>query len=335
MAFPWIFSDGFESGTTAATATSGSLLDFPHYSELARQGMTPYRGAYCERIRLTGGTTSQFAREDTAFDDWITTQVTRFVRLYFYLGKDLLMADGDKFSLFEAESVLNTTTQFAFGIQRTTGNILFWFNQTQAAALPSTVVIGTTTTALGRWICAEIKGVSAAGTGTIDGYIEDGPMTQITGLTTAAVVDAKIGVIGPDAGTSGTVLIDDFVYDDGQIYRDLMRYRTANAHIYNASDHPLIGAGKFAAAITATGTNGVLTIYDSDGVPNRLEPLAVIRNLTANEFVPGHDIFEVTKGAYTVLSGTGAHAFISIDRACVTSDGAMITQGLAKGAPRT
>ena len=110
MSFPWIASSGLEAGTAtnklsaAGTTTSGSLIDYPHYTELARQSMTPYRGAYCERIRLAGGTTGQFILESTAFDD-LTTGVRRFLRFYFYLGKDLVMADGDKFSMFEAESV--------------------------------------------------------------------------------------------------------------------------------------------------------------------------------------------------------------------------------------
>src|SRR5512143_1353303 len=121
MSFPFITSDNFETGATGFTASSGSLIDVPHYTELARNGMAPYRGAYCGRIRLAGGTTSQFWREDTDFDDW-TTGEARYVRFYVYLGKNLVMAASDKFSLFEAESV-GPATEMAVGIQRTSGNI--------------------------------------------------------------------------------------------------------------------------------------------------------------------------------------------------------------------
>jgi hypothetical protein len=142
-------------------------------------------------------------------------------------------------------------------------------------------------------------------------------------------------VIGPDAGTSGTVLIDDIIYDNtGQIYRDKQRYRTQNAHIYQASDHPIIGPGRFACAVTATGTDGVLSLYDSDGVPTNLTPIAVIRNVSANEFTPGHDIFTVDHGLYTTLSGTGAQAFISIERASAVSDATVLSRGRATGKPQ-
>ena len=334
MAHPFIASYGFETGANPMTAASGSLIDYPHYTLLANSKETPYRGAYCFRIKLAGGTTSQFLREDTAFDD-LDNGVTRWLRWYFFLAKDFAMADSDKFSMFEAESTLNTTTEAAAGILRDGSNINFWYNETTAAASPSTITLGTTTTALGKWFHAELKIVlSSGGTGTIDGYINDVVGTQITTLTQSDIVDAKFGAIGPDAGTSGTLLIDDIIYDDGQIYRDRVRYRQPNAQIIHASDHPIIGPGKFAIAVTGTGTDAVLSLYDTDGVPTRLEPFAVIRNVSANEFVPGHDIFEVSYGLYTVMSGTGPQAFVSLDCGGVWSDGTVINRGLKQGAPR-
>lgn len=329
MAFPWIWENNGESGVHSASASSGSLIDVAHYSELARAGMAPYRGAYAHRIRLAGGTTSQFIREDTAFDDLDNTPVTRYVRWYFYLGKDFTMADGDKFSMFEAESTLNTTTEVAAGIIRTTGNILFWYNETTAAATPSTIILGTTTTALGKWFCAELKIVLDAAAGTIDGYIDDAVGTQIAALAQADIVDVKFGAVGPDAGTSGTLLIDDIKYDDGQIFRDKERFPGVNVHQTHTNDHPIIGPACFSVGITGTGTNAVLTLYDTDGIPTNLTPFVVLRNATANEFIPGHDIFQVNHGVYAVMSGTAAQAFYSVDRGGVLSDGQYVTRGNA------
>lgn len=338
MALSWIKSENFEASVTNFTSTSGALIDVAHYSALASAGMVPWRGAYGGRIRLAGGTTSQYFEDTAAFDD-LTSGVVRFLRFYFYLGKDLVMADTNKFSLLELESTVGTVTEVACGIDRSGNNIRFWFSETAAAAA-STFVLGTITTALGRWYHAELRidlDAPAAGDGTIDAWIDDAVAgAQIASLVQAAIVDGRWGVIGPDAGTSGTILLDDFIYDDTRIYRDRKQYRDMNAHITAVSDHPIVGPGKFAAAITDTGALGSLTLYDSDGVPNRLEPLAVIRNVSASEFTPGHDIFEVHKGLYTVLAPTTVgQAFISITSAKQLSDATMINAGLKNGGPRT
>ena len=336
MSFPYLLTQGFESGgkgTITAEVDTAGILDFPHYTALASQGLAPWRGAYCMRIRPNSGTTAAYIREDAAFDD-LLANVVRFVRFYFYLGKDFVMADTNKFSLMEMESVLDTTTEVACGIDRSGANIRFWVAETSAAAA-QTMVLGTTTTALGRWYHAELRvdlDSGAPNDGTIDAYIDDAQVgAQITALDQGAIVDVKFGVIGPDAGTSGAVLMDDITYDELRIYRDREQYRSSNAWVNQVDDHPIIGAGKFKASVTGTGTNAVLTLYDSDGVPNSLTPLATIRNVSANEYVPSQDELEVNHGLYCTLSGTEAQAYISISRGSVFSDATMINRGLGKG----
>jgi hypothetical protein len=56
--------------------------------------------------------------------------------------------------------------------------------------------------------------------------------------------------------------------------------------------------------------------------------------VTAKDYTPGHDVFEVQNGLYTVLTGTAPQAFISIERAGCVSDATMISQGLKNGAPK-
>lgn len=342
MAFPWLFSEGFESGTDGlfdAEVDTGSKLTFPHYSDLARAGLAPYRGAFALRV-VNSGTADAFVREDTGFD--FAAADRRFVRWYFYLAPDFTMADTDKFAMFNLESVLDTTVEVAAGIDRSGANIRFWVAETNASAAQTMVLgtltaPGTGTSALGRWYHAELNMLIDSGAGndgTIAGFIDDAPVgSTITALDQGVSVDAKFGVIGPEAGTTGTLLIDDIVLDDAQIFRDRERF-PMNRWVVQADDHPLVGSGKFSIAVTGTGTDAVLSLYDSDGVPNRLEPIAVLRNLTANEFVPGHDIFEVHHGLYTTLSGTAAQAFLSITRGGAVSQAALVSRGLRNGGPK-
>jgi hypothetical protein len=338
MAFPYTFFENFATGGKGLWDTevdTASILDFPHYTDLARHGMAPYRGAYCMRIRANGGTTAAYLKEATSLD--IAAAATLYLRWYFYLGKDFRMAASDKFSMMELESVSDTTTIKAVGLQRTGSNIEVWWNIAQATAAPSTAVIGTTTTALNRWFCIEMKAYDANGganDGTIDVWIDDGAAgAQIGPLTEGAVVDGKLGLIGPDAGTSGTILFADFIADDAQIFADGKRFRPLNQWLIGASNHPLIGPGKFAIDFTDSSADGTCTIYDQDGVQTRLEPVTALRNATAKDFVPGHTTFEVSYGAYVVLTGAAPQAHMQIERGGLLSDAQYINRGLSTTKP--
>lgn len=329
------------------TASSGTLIDYPHFSKLANSGLAPYRGAYCLRVQLNGGVTDQYCREDTLFDDWTAGPTDRWLRFYFYLSKDFNMADADLFSMFEAESTLNTTTRVACGILRNGANLYYWANNLRGSVVPATdgINMGTlaagTNCALGKWWCAEVAGHLAGGAaGTIDFYLNGTAGTQVAGLTQTAIVDAKIGVLGPMAGTSGTVLIDDFIYDDtGRIYPDATRYRILNVVQRQASDHIVLGPGRLSCAVQGTGAagNATLYLYDTDAVPgttNTPTPFLFMTNTVAQEFIPGHDIFEFEKGCYSVMGGTAAQAYFSISRGGLVSDASVIAYGLRTGRPR-
>jgi len=331
MAFAWLFEENFEDGTKGLFNTetdTASILDFPHYSELARSGMAPYGGAYCMRVVLNGGTTAGYVIESDGFDT--AGAATIFSRFNFYIGKDFRMADGDKVMLHDLESTLNTTSEVSCGLIRTGTNINFWVAET-AASTAVTLTLGTTTTAVGRWYRAELKAVidnAGNNDGTIDSWIDGTPLTQITAIDQGAIVNARFGAIGPDAGTSGTILFDKIYADDTRIFPDVQRFKTANVVCTAASNHPLIGPGRFSIGVTGTGTNAVATVYDTDGVPSELSPAVLLRNLTANEFVPGHDIFEVQHGAYVVITGTATQVFLSIENGGMVSEAAYVNRGL-------
>lgn len=342
MAFPFLFTEAFDSGGRGlfdAETDTDSILDFPHYSALARFGMAPYRGAYCLRVRNGTGTNDAFVREDAGFDT--AQNVTIVFRWRFFLGRDFTMADTNKFSMVELESVLNTTTEVAAGLDRSGDNIRFWYAETAAATAQVftlgniTAPYGTPNSPLGRWYHGELSCLidGAGGAGTIDAWIDDGAAgNQITTLTQAAIVDAKFGIIGKEAGTTGSFLIDQIVADDTRIFMDRQRY-VDNVWVHAAEDFPIIGPGCFSAAVTGTGTNAVLSLYDADGVPNNLMPIAVLRNTVANELIPGHDEFEVKHGLYVTLTGTAPQGFISIRRGGLRSQAAMVTRGQMTGRP--
>jgi hypothetical protein len=352
MPFPFDASSGFEGGTltncltapggTASSCTSsGSRIKAAHFTELSRYGLAPYRGAYSLMATAAKDTTSQYIKELTLFDATAGASTT-YTRMYFLLSPDFVMAVNDKFSLFESESVSDTTTQIAIGIQNAAGVCQLWWNLAQGTASPATTDLGSFTKgiggALGKWYCLEWKAVVNAGAGTIDVWLDETALTQKASLTQGNQVDAKIGIIGPDAGTSGIVLIDDIIRDTtGQIHWDVpgQRFRHLNANVYFSDDHPILGAAEFTIGMTSTTQSGVLTCYDSDGVPpTGVNPFLVLSNAVATDFIPGHTIFQVDKGLYTTLTLAGTQAFISIEEGGFPSEGSIITYGRQTRAPR-
>jgi len=332
MAYPWLFTENFEGGSVANTlfnseTDTAAILDIAHYSELARYGQAPYKGAYALRVRANGGTTAAYLFETDGFDT--AAAGTIFIRFYFYLGKDFQMADTDKFSMFEAESVANTTTDFACGLDRSGSNIRFWMGET-AAATASTLVLGTTTSVLNKWYCVELKALVDSGVGndgTLDGWIDGTPLTQITTLDQGAIVDAKLGFIGPDAGTKGTILYDNIIADDARIYPEAQRFNHANRQITNPHNHPMVGPGKFSFALTGTSTDATAVIYDSDGIPDEQTAVVLVRNVSANELVPAQDTLEVQHGAYITLAGTQPQAFLSVECGGMLSSASYVNRG--------
>jgi len=338
MSFPYTFQSNFGAGDKGLWDTevdTHTILDFPHYTELARYKLAPYRGAYCMRIKCEAGTTDAYLKEATSLD--IAAAGVLYLRWYFCLGWDFSMVNADKLSMLELESVSDTTTVVAVGLQRTGTNIEVWWNLAQATAAPSTYVLGTLTSELGKWHCIEVRvDVDAGGgnDGTIDVWIDDGVAgTQIASLDQGAVVDGKLGLMGPDAGTKGTILFADFIADDAQIYADGNRFRALNQWVTNLNSHPLIGPGRFSLAFTDSSADGTATVYDQDGTATRLEPVVTLRNATAKDFVVGHDIFEVSHGAYIVMTGAAPQAYLSIEQGGMTSQDAYINRGLKNGRP--
>lgn len=338
MAFPYLMSENFDAGSRGvfdAETDSTSILDFPHYTELSRTGAAPYRGSYCMRVKPAGGTTSAYLQENTALDQ--AGAATVFYRWYVYLGRDFSMAGTDKFSIFEAESVADTTTEYACGFDISSGTVRFWMAETSAASA-STLSLGTLAEARDKWYCIELKSVldnAGNNDGTLDGWVNGAPLTQITALDQGAIVDVKLGIIGLDATTTGTILFDQFDADDGRLFPYRDRFPAVNGWVHAAQEQVLVGPGRFAIAFTGTAAAGsnTMTVYDTDRFAALTDPtpLIALTNAAQYEFMPGHDIFQVNRGAYVVIAGTAAQAFVSLDCGGLTSQAAYVNAGLKGG----
>ncbi len=328
---PVDFASGFERGTNgewSSETDTGSLLDFPHYTELARFRLTPYRGAYAMRFLPAGATDAFVVRTET-----IAASATWAVRVYVRVDQ-LTMANSDRFSLVELQAAADVV-EAAMGIQRTAGGVYQWWCGENGGA----ATIRAQDLVQGQWTHLEMTGTVDSGApndGIIRFYVDDGQVgANITAVDQGAIAEIQVGGMGLDAGTTaGRILYDNFVAADTQVFRDRERF-LVHHHTYFTQDHPIIGPGKFSIAATGTGATGttVATGYDSDGVDQNLEPIFVLRNTAANEFIPGHDVFTVSHGLYLTLAGTAAQAFISVDRAGIRSEGGYVTRGIRQGKP--
>jgi hypothetical protein len=309
--FPYVAAEHFEAGTLGIFDTetdTGSQLDFPHYATLSRFGLAPYRGAYCCRVKLTGGTTAAYLIETGSLDT--AAAATAHAGFYFYLAPDFTMADTDKFIMFDLESTLNTTSEAAMGLIRTGANVLVWTAQTAAAAA-QTLSLGTLdppghpNSCLGTWhhVAMSATNDPGANDGTIDVWL-DGVLVgaQITGLNQAAVVNGRLGVIGPDAGTKGTILFDDFIVDNARLYPNKERF--PRIFPVTKTQHVFVGPGWVSgAALLTLGADDILTLWDTD-VGNVDDDTGYIVQLDGNVQTAAEGPFHFKRGCYATISGT-------------------------------
>jgi hypothetical protein len=312
MAFPYLVNEDFSTGTLGdfdtETDTAG-IIDFPHYRTLARWGLAPFQGAYCMRALLTGGTTSGYVIETGGYD--VAADGSIFTSFMFLLGHDFTMADTDKLMLHDLESTLNTTSEIACGLIRDGANINFWFSETAAAAA-QTFTLGTLAGAgdpmscKNRWFHVELAVVLDDGgtnDGTINAYINGKEVgSQITGLDQAAIVNGRLGAIGPDAGTKGTILFDRVIADDARIYPPKERFPV----IVNLTEsrHVFVGPGDIAsAALLTVGASNVMRLWDTD-VANIDDEQGFKTELNVDVHLAVEGPLHFDRGCYVQLSGT-------------------------------
>jgi len=334
MAFPYTTFNTFEDGTLGhfdVETDDDGRLDFPHYTELARQprvGM-PYRGAYCMRVQLAGFSATGAYVQETG--SWLLTTGTDelYLRFKLFVSNDIVMNNGNEFVI----------CQFASGAvtPHTVGTIEcglhLEYTMSGGYRLGLGVVSGTSWQglALGKWHDVELYFNPAGGAGgTLDAWLDGGAFTQLSGMTNDNITSVAMGVIGQDSGTkNGTILFDQIIGHKNGARIGSGGRRFPEQLLLETSGHAFVGNGILhnVAMLSGNAINNIVRIYDTDtGNTTTAAKRLELRNLTANETPvdPAGMPIYLTKGCYVELSGTNPRAMLNIHRAVgYSSDGAI------------
>lgn len=309
MAHPWIFESNFEAGTNAewdSETDTGSLLDFPHYSTLAREPLSgmPYRGAYCMRIVM--GDTNDHTLIEGDID--VADTVTRYSAFNFYLGKDVLATADDTFNIYEVQGTANAVEN-AVGLRITATTDLVEIGVGQVAP----TVFRSSPLSKGAWHHIELETTVQTGvTGTGLLYVDGVLAATIDTLTNTAVLRGVLGTQNTAATTTGTVLFDEFVFDDARIYPD--RERFPHHIVLTKTGHAFVGPGTVASAAMMQGTSMIL--YDTD-TASVLDAQGVVAELTDSLHTNVGGPLTFKRGCYVALSGTTPRGEIIITTSSV------------------
>lgn len=306
MAFPYTFHEKFEAGTMGgfdSESDTGSLLDFPHYSVLAKDpdSVMPYRGAYCMRNKL--GDTNDHTVTEGSID--IADAGTAYFKWQMALSKDFRFTADDTFNVFELQQA-GGTPEISVGFRVTNSTQLIEFGIGDGTAPTSF----TQWPGRRKWVTVELLAtVSTGGSGVVTLYIDGAQTNTLTSQTHAAAVGQ--GVLGSQdtlATTLGTIYYDDFIMDDTRIYP--YRDRFPHNHHVLKTGHLFVGPGYIEGAALWSYANGdeSLILYDTDsGNTNDVTPVVELA-ATGQTSVGGPLHFE--RGCYAVLGGTDPRAIV-------------------------
>lgn len=333
MSLPYIFAESFDQGGKGGfdtEADTGSLLDFPHYTELARiPGYpAPFRGAYCMRI-IPGDTNDHTLLEG---DLNISAGGTAWVRFGLFVSDDFAATADDIFNIFEIQETGNAVeTAISLRITAATDLVEIGIGETAASTFSSTVQKGV-------WHVVECTFTVDSGGGN-DGTAQLYMDGKATGSALATLDQGAIthGVLGTKntlaTTTGGFLLFDEFAFDDTRIS---ISHRFAEHRTIAASSFLFVGAGTIGNVklIDTGGGDVVLELYDVDEYSVSSEPRWFGQTVTANVDVDAADVpIEFTRGCLAVLSGTLPAAQFQISRAAGWgSDGAVRTHAAKRTA---
>lgn len=339
MSFPFVFQSNFENPTTPfgwdSESDTGAKLDVPRYYDLAAiLGLeVPFRGASCLRIDLRSGDTNDHTVLEGDID--IADTATRWFRFYLYVSPDFAATADDTFNIFELQQAAGTV-ESSLGLRITASTDAVEIGIGDGTAPTSFVGLSK-----GVWHCVELRAlISTAGAGTLDLYLDgSGSVIALTTLTNAAAVGQ--GVLGTQdtlATTTGTILIDEFVMDDAQIYPLTERWPTQQ--IITQSQHLFVGPGAIeSAAILSTGSDNTCILYDTDTATanDALSRVVELDNAAFTASTNEGQPIRFQRGCYAVLAGTNPRAQVTLWRGVegpivYGSTGAIRRYGLARTA---
>lgn len=325
MGFPWIFESNWEAGTSAEwdseTDTADPIqLSFPHYTELARfpwAHWAPFRGAYCMRVTLSGGTEDAYVQEG---DLDIASATNRFVRFAIQFSPTFTGTADDTFNILELQETGNAA-MVTFGARIVAATDVIELGIGKAAPTTFGAAIER-----GVWYIVELDITLDDDTnddGTIDIYVTkaDDPSstvvyaTQVGSLDQTAVTHGVLGIQDHLDTTTGAILFDSFIFDDARIYAPRRRY--VQEILMTKSGHLFVGPGcvNNTTLLAGAGTDCVLSLFDTDEADTNDAGniLVELKNTANNEVVdPAGMPVRARRGAYVSLSGTNPRAVLQI-----------------------
>lgn len=343
MAFPFVFESNFETGDNSewdSETDTASQLDIAHFSTLAKMGgsrYSPYSGAYCARIQLTGGTADAVLVEG---DLNITATEQAFAKFEVYFSEDFTATADDTVILFESFATATPEAVMGFKITAATGDIQLGIGETAPTSFGAPIERG-------QWYTVELdmQNDPGANDGTVNIYLtKDGDpvstsiyATEVGSLDQGAITTGSLGTSGVLATTTGTILLDGFVWDDARIY-PRKRFQEESVWLTKTGQAFIGPCTVDAASITGTSTDGVMALYDTDDFGDARNMgnhthVVYIRNVTANDQSPGFNTpVEFHRGVYAQVSGTAPQGFVSICKpsAVVMSSAGYINRGKAR-----
>mgnify|MGYP001604789534 CR=1 FL=1 len=300
MAWPWIFESNFEAGTNAewdSEEDDDVNLDFPHYTTLARSSgegpMAPFRGAYCMRVILDGGTNPCTVTEG---DLDIADTVTRWSSFDFYISPLFAATADDIFVIYQLQSA-GPVNESCIGLRitATTDVVEVGVGKLTASTFAAQPL------QKGRWYHFDLRTVvQTGGTGTTDLYIDGvaAAAASVDTVTNVAVAQGKLGLDLHLSTTTGTLLFDNFRFDDTQVYPVKHRYEkvvrlTKNGHVF-------VGPGWIDSCYVRS-ASGTLVLHDTDVADvNHSEAVVDISTTEGSTGFEDGAYFE--RGCYAVVS---------------------------------
>lgn len=307
MAFPYFIESTWDAGTLDSfdsTTDVGSILSFPHYKELSRFGLAPWRGSHAMRVVINGVNTAYV--QAAAF-----AQATQSIWLPICVHDDFTLNDGDNLQIFAFYSA-GTTRGGTLSIRRSGSNYQFVANA--ASGGPEAVF----TFAKDKTVYYQLELSLNSANGTLDFFVNGGQVgSQLTGLTLVTPLFARMGALNTAAGQSGILLFGGVISDDLRVFP---RKRFPDDTDWVTHDRQaFIGSGTVDnAQLTGTSTDGVLSILDTNIFESGItdfsrEPIIYTRNTIANAQVPNYQVPVVFhRGLYIQLTGTNPQAWISL-----------------------
>lgn len=317
MAFPFSFEEAYEAGSRGgfnSETDTGSRLDFPHYPVLAGNPRVdiPWRGAYCMQVDLSTSTDDALLTELEGFD--VNANTAAHLRFYLFVSRDLVMAASDSFDLLRWDSA-GPVIEFSINITNNAGVIELRAGDTGGATFRATPLI------LGVWHAVELSINTGTGAnGTCDFYVDGLQVgAQVASITCAALTQARMGVMGQDAGTTtGILLFDAIVVDDTRVYPHKERFPASL--LLTASGHAAVGPGRVASInlLAGAAADNIVTVYDTDqaNTADAGNVIAQVSNSAASEteqvdlvVSPSGGYFK--RGCYVNLAGTNPRALVT------------------------